>query len=446
MTSLLSFRGELGRGPYALAAFALFGSQHLVVVSAFRLQGRTPLFDFWFFLSPLRSLAGIYQGSPPLLAVSFAYFALAAWVLSALSFRRAADARLNGWIAAFVVAPIVQVAAILFLCAVPPRRQAAEAAPDSLVTIVAERDWAAAAQGVVAATVLTLFAVAVGALIFGVYGYGMFLVSPFVVGAMTGYFANRHRDVGKRRTMEVVVLAAVVSGVALMVAAFEGIVCLVMAAPIGIGAAMVGGLLGRAIAGRSGHSAPHTLSVFVLLPLVFTSEWLLPLSTYFETVQTVEIDAPPNIVWQSILHMDMSREPISLPSRLGLAYPLRGEIVGEGVGSLRRGEFSTGTAIERVTEWEAGRKLAFVVEKDVPALRELSFYKHVHAPHVIGYFMTTYTSFELVPLPDGRTQMVERTSHEIRLEPILYWMPLARWVVDQNNARVLDHIRRQAEK
>jgi hypothetical protein len=190
----------------------------------------------------------------------------------------------------------------------------------------------------------------------------------------------------------------------------------------------------------------RTLSVFVLLPLVFTSEWLLPLSTYFETVQTVEIDAPPNIVWQSILHMDMSREPISLPSRLGLAYPLRGEIVGEGVGALRRGEFSTGTAIERVTEWEAGRKLAFVVEKDVPALRELSFYGHVHAPHVIGYFMTTYTSFELVPLPEGRTQMVERTSHEIRLEPILYWMPLARWVVDQNNARVLDHIRRQAEK
>jgi hypothetical protein len=28
----------------------------------------------------------------------------------------------------------------------------------------------------------------------------------------------------------------------------------------------------------------------------------------------------------------------------------------------------------------------------------------------------------------------------------IYWLPLARWVVSRNNARVLDHIRRQAER
>ena len=61
-------------------------------------------------------------------------------------------------------------------------------------------------------------------------------------------------------------------------------------------------------------------------------------------------------------------------------------------------------------------------------------------------FLTNLTSFELVPLPGGRTQLVERTSHELRLEPILYWMPMARWVIDHNNARVLDYIRRSAEK
>jgi hypothetical protein len=65
---------------------------------------------------------------------------------------------------------------------------------------------------------------------------------------------------------------------------------------------------------------------------------------------------------------------------------------------------------------------------------------------VVGYFRTTYTSFELSPLPDGRTEIVERTSHELRLEPVLYWLPMARWVVHANNARVLAHIRRQAER
>ena len=78
-------------------------------------------------------------------------------------------------------------------------------------------------------------------------------------------------------------------------------------------------------------------------------------------------------------------------------------------------------------------------------MRELSPYRHVHAPHVIGYFLTTNTSFELRPLTNGHTELVERTSHTLKLDPVLYWMPIARWVVDLNNQRVLAHIRHQAE-
>jgi hypothetical protein len=41
--------------------------------------------------------------------------------------------------------------------------------------------------------------------------------------------------------------------------------------------------------------------------------------------------------------------------------------------------------------------------------------------------------------------VIERTSHTLRLDPVLYWLPLARWVVAANNARVFAHIRRQSE-
>src|SRR5262249_40655060 len=135
----------------------------------------------------------------------------------------------------------------------------------------------------------------------------------------------------------------------------------------------------------------------------------------------------------------------ALPFRLGVAYAVRGELTGEGVGAIRLGEFSTGIAREQVTEWVPGRKLAFVVLDDVPAMRELSPYTHVHAPHVVGYFRTSHTSFELVPRADGGTDLIERTSHALRLEPVYYWLPLARWVVAENNARVLAQIKRRAE-
>ena len=171
----------------------------------------------------------------------------------------------------------------------------------------------------------------------------------------------------------------------------------------------------------------------------------MPATTRFDTTETVVIDAPPERVWNSIVNMGPIEEPPALPFRLGVAYPLRGEIVGEGIGAVRLGEFSTGTAVERITEWAPNRKLGFVVVTDVPGVRELSPYQHVHAPHVVGYFLTTNTSFELRPLPDGRTEIVERTSHELKLDPILYWLPMARWVVHLNNVRVLAHISRQAE-
>lgn len=45
-----------------------------------------------------------------------------------------------------------------------------------------------------------------------------------------------------------------------------------------------------------------------------------------------------------------------------------------------------------------------------------------------------------------RTLLVERTLHELKLDPLWYWLPLARWMVQQNNGRVLAHIKHQAEQ
>lgn len=217
-----------------------------------------------------------------------------------------------------------------------------------------------------------------------------------------------------------------------------------MAAPLAVGLTVLGGVLGRYIALRSKSPARQAMSCVALLPLVFAVEHVLPASTRFDTVQTIEIQAPPEAVWRSILSSDPVEGPLGLPFRLGMAYPIRGEMVGEGVGAVRRGVFSTGTAIERITEWEPNRKFAFVVVEDIPAMREMSPFEHVHAPHVVGYFRTLVTSFELVARADGHTDLIERTSHELRLNPVLYWLPMARWVVGENNARVLAHIRRHA--
>jgi uncharacterized membrane protein YhaH (DUF805 family) len=438
-----AFEGQIRRTSYALWSLGAFFSQHVVVLIVFKAMGEPLALDWWFVVAPLRSLVTHSYATDVVLLLALAYLLILAWALAALSFRRAANANISEWIAAAAVAPIVQVPVILFLCVVPPR--VAQSRPPGDIG-AAQPGWTAAAQGVVAGMGVTLFAVAVGALVFGTYGYGMFVVSPFVIGTITAYLANRSRDIGAGRTASLVFGASVLGGIALVVAALEGAVCIVLASPLGLGIAVVGGMLGRAIALRTRRSPRQTLSGLALLPLVFGLEAAMPPTTRFDTMQTVEIAASPEAVWNAIVHMDTIDEPVALPFRLGIAYPLRGEVIGEGVGAIRRGEFSTGTAIERVTEWSVNEKLAFVVLEDVPAMDELSPYRHVHAPHVIGYFRTSTTSFELQPRAGGRTRIVERTAHELRLDPVFYWLPLARWVVDANNARVLTHIRNQAER
>lgn len=462
MGSLFRFTGKIGRLPYALESLAAFFSQHLVIAGIAGAMGASVKLDAWFVLLPFRALAtlghatvwfgpsaqrpvaALEHASAVVLLTALVYVLIVAWVLVALAFRRAADAGVSEWIAAYAIAPIAQIPVVFFLCVAPPRD-----GEDSGLTAgnaaAARANWISVAQGVLAGIGLTVFAVAVGALVFGTYGFGMFVAMPFIVGATTGYFANRHADIGDSRTLGLVAWATVLSGVALIATALEGAACIVMAAPLGIPIAMVGGAMGRAIALRNRRPA-QTLSAVALLPLIFAIEAVLPPMTAFDTDETMTVDAPPGRVWDAIVHMARIDAPLALPFRLGVAYPLSGEIVGEGVGAVRHGEFSTGTAIEQVTEWVADRKLAFVVLNDVPAMRELSPYAHVHAPHVIGYFRTTLTSFELAALPGGRTEIVERTSHQLRLDPGFYWLPLARWMVHENNARVLDHVKRRAEE
>jgi uncharacterized membrane protein YhaH (DUF805 family) len=452
MVSPFSFRGKIGRLAYALWSLGAFFSQHLVIRIVAGTEGQFPWADPWTYVVPLRSLVTVSGASDILQTAGFAYLLLVAWALAALAYRRAVDADINEWIAVLAIAPVIQVPVIVYLCLFPSRVESDRAVVEAPVRLPAADSagtphllWVAGA-GVLAGIGLTLLAVTVGTLIFGTYGMGLFLLTPFVIGAMTAYIANHKSDIGGGRTALSVVIATGLGSLALVLVALEGIVCIIMAAPLGLGVALIGGVLGREIALHSRRPARQSLSCVALLPLVFAVEKFLPATISFETVQTIEVHAPPDAVWKSVLSTDPIEGPLALPFRLGMAYPLRGEVIGEGVGAVRRGEFSTGTAIERVTEWEPNRRFAFVVVDDIPAMQELSPYQHVHAPHVVGYFRTTHTSIELILRSDGHTGIIERTSHELRLDPVLYWLPMARWVVQENNARVLAHIRRHAEQ
>jgi uncharacterized membrane protein YhaH (DUF805 family) len=452
MINPFSFQGPIGRITYALWALPIFASQYAVTwLAASWLGIAIRQYDIFYYV-PLRPLISNQVGPPydtrwlsfPTSLFAFVVLLAVSWALVALTYRRTLDHKGEAWLAAAALTPMLQLPVIFIAFLLTSSGRAAE----PVVVRDGERKlsgWGGGLQGMIAGIALTLAAVAVSTLVFGTYGYGIFLASPFVIGGVVGYLANRAADLDGSETNRIVMATGFFGCLALLATALEGVGCLIMAAPLAIFAAMLGGLVGGD-AGRRKRSAGGMVSSVAVLPLIFALEAVFPPSLMFATEQTISVNAPPDRVWKAIVRMETIEEPVSLIHHVGIAYPVRGRVFGEGVGALRYGDFSTGTAVERVTQWEENRKLAFIVLKDIPGLRELSPYRHVHAPHVHGYFTTRETSFELIPIEGGVTQIVERTSHELKLDPALYWLPFARFMVNTNNARVLRHIKAQAER
>lgn len=441
MASIFSLRGDISRSAYAILAPALLLSQHLAVVLAFRSAGVTVRFDILFWLLPLRRLSVLPGLSPWFAASAFAASLAVAWALAVLSYRRAAGTTAGYVPAALAVVPGFQIAAIAILLVEPTRPAEAFAAPDT----DAAANVAHILQGLFAGMAILVFAVLISAVTLGSYGWGLFVMTPFLVGLTTAYLANRDVALAPGRSMSAVLAAAALGVGALLMFALEGLVCILLVVPLGTAAAMAGGTLGRYLA-AVGHRRGRPLLGVATLPLIFVVEAVVPPAVTITTYETVEIAAPPLRVWRVLT----SNEPIGSDPRLialaGFAFPIRGTLMGEGVGALRLGEFSTGIAHERVTAWQPGRKLAFTVIDQPAMMAEMSPYRRVHAPHLTGYFETGNTSFELQPRPGGTTRLIARASHVLRLDPALYWEPMARWAIHANVSRVLDSVKDKAEK
>src|SRR5262250_2637400 len=121
MMFLFSFKGRIGPLAYAATSFAILFSQYVAAFVAAKIVGVPLTSDWELLITPLRSAVVVARASNLVLLLALAYWLIASWALAALAFRRTADANIAEWFATFVIAPIVQIAAILILCALPSR-------------------------------------------------------------------------------------------------------------------------------------------------------------------------------------------------------------------------------------------------------------------------------------------------------------------------------------
>lgn len=442
--STTALNEPIGRRPYIAAGLSLMALKYAVDAAlVFTVTGLpwTPL-DY---LVPLMSVVGAKVAQFPawLNVTLLLWTAPFVWIGVSLSVRRAIGAAISPWWVVAFFLPVLNYGFMIALALLPER------IPSTRETPIAEPSSRPASvgflAGAAAGAALGLAVAAFGVMVLRGYGVSLFLGTPFMIGAVAGYVSRHLTDQPMRASVTAALTAAVVLGVMLIAVAIEGAVCLVMAAPIALPIVVFGAVVGHRLAEPD---APRTAGIGLMLLLVPVGSVLdVSLDNPAERVvlSSVDIEAPPDRVWRHVVSFDEITARPGWYFRLGLAYPVRARIVGEGSGAVRYCEFTTGAFREPITAWEAPVRLAFDVDGQPAPLQEWSPYSRVLAPHQQNYFRTTRGEFRLIALPGGRTRLEGRTWYTLRIYPTAYWTAIADKIIHDIHDRVLRHIEARAE-
>jgi hypothetical protein len=432
----------VGRLAYAATGFALMALKYAADAGFLHLvTGRwwTPL-DY---VSPLMHARTTFLGEEhawalwPMLAWTIPFV----WIGASMTLRRGLDAGLSAWTGLIFFAPVLNYLWMLLLCTLP-NREARPAPPGRAPEPGRARAIALAAAP---AAALGVAAMALSVLAVDSYGAMLFVGTPFAMGFTAGYLLNRDADRGFVATQASAGVAVLAAGGALVLFALEGVICLAMAMPPAIVLAALGAVLGRMVARQHRLRPAQAMAQILAIPLLIGAESARPQPPLFEVASSIEIDAPPELVWPHVVGFSELPPPSQLVFRLGIAYPVRARIEGRGVGAVRYCEFSTGPFVEPITAWDEPRRLSFDVARQPAPMRETSPDRHVHAPHLVDALLSRRGEFRLTPLPGGRTRLEGSTWYQLDMAPALYWGVYADALIGAIHDRVLAHVKHLAE-
>lgn len=437
----------MNRSTYAAWGFGLMLFKYVVETIVVLLGGGAS-YSLIAFLTPVISMrAESISG-----AQDWVVFFITAWSLPfvfvalRLTMDRAIDAGISPWTCLWILCPLVNLVLMIAMCFVgsdnePPglmhgktpsarsRRKAKEQRDAGmwLSTIL---------SGLVITTLLMVFSV----YCLGDYGATIFFSAPVLLGVMCGYSQKKHMVTTGAGPSVMISLGAVLLGSGILVAlALEGIVCIVMALPIMMPAAAIGGWIGYLIA-CSRSEGPTWTTVVLMLPSDALVEHAITQPMMYEVVSSVEIDATPAEVWPTVVAFPPIEHSPGWLFQLGVAYPVKARIDGHGDEAVRYCEFSTGDFVESIRVWDKPNRLAFDVESQPCPLTELSPYANIHPPHLNGFLRSHRGEFQLIALPGGRTRLQGHTWYSVDMYPQSYWKLWTDSIIHAIHHRVLDHI------
>jgi Polyketide cyclase / dehydrase and lipid transport len=283
--------------------------------------------------------------------------------------------------------------------------------------------------------------------VFRDYAFGLFIWLPLVLGATSTLILAYKNPLQRKELRNNSYWTLLIFSFGLLAFAWEGIICLAMAAPIGFLFTYLGFLIGHGLSkSKFNSNTPAALIVLMLsVPSLMAFEDNIKTSEDIRSVTTsIEINASPQTVWKNVVAFPQLKEPTEFIFKTGIAYPINATISGQGVGAVRHCNFSTGSFVEPIITWDEPKLLKFSVDEQPEPMKEISFYD-IHPNHLHGYWVSKQGQFKLTELANGHTLLEGTTWYLNKIKPNFYWTIWSDYIVHKIHQRVLEHIKIQTE-
>lgn len=282
---------------------------------------------------------------------------------------------------------------------------------------------------------------------FGVMTLAFVVLVPLVVGFLTVALAPGGQRMPNAVTLPLITCVACLGFV--LAAGLEGIICVILIAPVFLFFSVVGGLMGRGLRtfARSRRMYASGVATMLLLPYAAAPlENQVPLPDTRRTVVTsTVIRADAATVWRNVVRPTGIRpeeNQVRLAHRIGFPNPVSATLSHEGLGGSRFAIFERGVLLrETVTEWVPERRMAFTINPAHIPPRALDEHVAIGGP----FFDVTDGAYEIVPLDGGRVELRLTTTHRLSTHFNVYagfWTELLMRQIQEN---LLHVIRTRAE-
>jgi len=458
MTALEFFgwQGKVSRGIYALVGCIGLAIKHnLDRFIALGFGERWGLWSYWAPIERFSSIATLTANDKKFLTVLLVTALPFIWIGLTMTIKRLRDAGQPTWLSLLFFAPFINLIFFAVL-AIYPSESDYKKVPQGLLSNVSpfwpRSTWGSAALAVAASALIGVLGTWVTIKWLGSYGVSLFLALPFVMGYVAVWAYSRTHARSYVSVLALVSMSILLAGLGILAIAIEGAICLVMAAPIAWVLALLGGSVAYVVHAEPGlgHEQTSTFGVVLLtLPLLMGLEHAAPPPVpRFQVHTSIEIAAPPEVVWKRIIAFPPIGKPRELAFRYaGIAYPIEARIKGEGLAADRECRFSTGSFKEPILVWEPGKHFAFGIADEPLLMTETSPYSQIHVRHIDDRdFQAERADFLLTPLPNGGTRLEGISIYQNKMWPSAYWRLYTDSIVHSIHHRVFEHVKQLSEK